>query len=336
MVLEIKPLHSVRHRFRYWQIFIDSHGAATPAAPCRDLDTLYWDVIWLGAVELGSNCGGRKKQENMLDWIAASDLRSGDATQIIPQLQPSIDRDSCFADLTAAQWVGPATMVALAAFLDRQSRHDRGAFVRAPHNPNLANYLSRMGFGDLLDEMHVPHDLPPVNSDSALSAKSLVEVSRFSTSAEVNHLVELIDYQSVPSELAHVLAEALLEAGTNVPEHASVEHGFMSAQVLEGGRVLRLAVADGGVGMLHTLSSRGAQTERQALNLAIEGTSETGIVGRGKGIPSIHRSLKEHRGTGILLSGGSILTMNPHCDRAWTFGYGMFPGTVLDACVLLA
>jgi hypothetical protein len=241
----------------------------------------------------------------------------------------------CFADLSQSQWVGPATLVALAAFLERQlTLEGRDVKVLAPTDENLSRYISRMGFGRLLNEMGVSHNFGSVRANRDLNAKSLVEVSRFSKVSDVEELIEILTYRELPPPLLDVMCEVLSEMGNNVPQHARVRHGYMAAQVTENGTALKLSVADGGVGILATLSEQGAQSGRQAIQLALAGVSETKRAGGGRGIRSMAESIKGSRGRAFLLSGQDMMTVTTTGHSPWLHQLG-FPGTVFDAALPL-
>lgn len=266
-----------------------------------------------------------------VDWVAHEHLTMGDATQIPLFLEEST-RKLCIADLTKASWVGPATLVALAAHLDRNMRESREACVLAPADHGLANYISRMGFGKLLSKMKIEHNLPTVSSDLALNAKSLVEISRFSSEAEVSDLIEILTYRRLDPDILEAMCEILSEMGNNVPQHSRVEYGFMGAQVVNNGHLLRVSVADGGVGLRATLSKRGAETDRQALSLALNGQSEIDAPGRGRGFLAMQAAVRKHGGYAHLLSGKSRAVISPSSVTYWTY-QNSYMGTVFDAAL---
>jgi hypothetical protein len=221
-------------------------------------------------------------------------------------------------------------MASLAAFVDAKTRAGVPVKFVPPSNRDVRYYLSRMGMASFLETAGIAHGLPVVNSNMALTERALVEVRAFSSDAEVESLIAIVNYQSVADDLQRSVSRALLEAGCNVPEHARVNCGFMAAQVLNSGRMLRLAVADAGVGVFTTLKGAGAETEKEALMMAATGTSETGLEEKGRGLTSIHESIKRHGGRGALISGQSLVRMNPNNLQAWTGNAGSYQGTILD------
>jgi signal transduction histidine kinase len=219
-------------------------------------------------------------------------------------------------------------MASLAAFVDSRSAAGIPVKFIPPEDRDVRYYLSRMGMGKVLDASGVSHELPSVNANLALSQRALVEVEAFSSEDDVAALVSIVNYQSVAAELQRAVSRALLEAGCNVPEHARVHRGFMAAQVINN--QLRLSVADAGVGILSTLQDSGATNEKQALLLAVTGTSEFDGEDRGRGLKSIHESIGAHGGRGALISGQSIVSMSPNRLFAWTGNSGSYAGTILD------
>lgn len=271
----------------------------------------------------------------MSDWIARSGVDALHSKQIFMSLRPAKSTDQCLIDLSHSGWVGPGMMSSLAAFVDYQHRAGKELKFTPPLNRDVANYLSRMGLPEILESYEVDHGLPNVRANMSLSNKTLVEVTRFSSEDEVADLVGLINYRKVNEELQRVVSRALAEAGCNVPEHAKVKHGFAAAQVTDRGRTLRFAVADCGVGIFHTLRSKNVTTEPEALRLAIEGTSETGIRHRGRGLSGIKSALAEHGGGGALISGNSMITMEGKRIKSHEGLRANFPGTILDGRLAL-
>jgi hypothetical protein len=272
----------------------------------------------------------------VLDWIAQPGFRFGDATQVPLYLQPSGDSQMCLADLSLAEWVGPATLVSLAAFLDRQSISEgRDVKVIAPEDEDLSRYISRMGFARLLDEMGIGHNFGTVRANSDLNAKSLVEVSRFSSVGEVEELISILTYRDVPTTLRDIMCEMLSEMAINVPQHARVKHGFMAAQVVDKGRTLKLSVADSGVGLFATLRPQGAESGRHAIRMALEGATETRRAGGGRGVKSMAAAIAEARGRAFLLSGEDMMTITSTGTAPWLH-LRSFPGTIFDASLPIA
>ncbi|MCC3265896.1 hypothetical protein [Arthrobacter gengyunqii] len=186
----------------------------------------------------------------------------------------------------------------------------------------------------MLSALDVDHALTPVNADPSLNEIALVELSQFSSSGDIDSLVSIVFNNEIPAELKSVICRALIETGNNVPEHARVEHGYMAAQVNPSVGTLRIAVADSGVGLLTTLAPRGATSDREALQMAISGTSEKDSLGAGRGLSGTSQALKAHRGVGMLLSGTTSMTMTQARDAPWQHREG-FQGTVFGAQLAL-
>ncbi|MCT9625967.1 hypothetical protein HWD94_12650 [Pseudarthrobacter equi] len=227
-------------------------------------------------------------------------------------------------------------MASLAAFVDAKASAGMPIRFVPPASRDVRYYLSRMGMDKVFDSAGVAHQLPSVNANLALSERALVEVRAFSSEDDVAGLVSIVNYQSVAAPLQRSVSQALLEAGCNVPEHARVSRGFMAAQVLNSGSKLRLAVADAGVGVYSTLVKAGATTEKHALMMAVTGTSEFVDEDRGRGLTSIHESIKLHGGRGALISGHSLVHLSPHGLHPWTGNAGFYAGTILDVVLPIA
>lgn len=265
---------------------------------------------------------------NVHDWVASSDLRRGHTVEIPSFLHQSDSPSQCLIDLSLLPWVGPATLAGLAAFVDRQARIGREIRFLRPNDAAVCNYLSRMGLPRVLDLLNVDHLLPSVNNDESLNEVVLVELNQFTSSEEVAQLVEIVHNNDLPDNLKSVVCRALLETGNNVPDHARVQYGYMAAQVTKG--ALNIAVADSGVGLLETLTGQGARSERQALTMAVSGSSESTASSAGRGLSSTREALKTHHGTGMLLSGSASLTISGLHDTTWSHR-SSFEGTVFSA-----
>jgi hypothetical protein len=85
-------------------------------------------------------------------------------------------------DLSAATFVEPAGLVAIAALIDRAVRQGKAVTFVRPDDYGVRNYLSRMHLGDFLDNLGVPHDLPTVNE--APLQDTLLELRPFSTQSD--------------------------------------------------------------------------------------------------------------------------------------------------------
>lgn len=272
----------------------------------------------------------------MFDWIAQPGFRFGDATQVPLHLEPAADSQTCLADLTSATWICPATLVSLAAFLDRELlREGRNVKVVAPSDEDLSRYISRMGFARLLDDMGIGHNFGSVRANTDLNAKSLVEVSRFSKVSEVEELIAILTYRDLPPALRDVMCEMLSEMAINVPQHARVEHGFLAAQVMDRGHTLKLSVADSGVGLFATLQPHGAESGRHAIQMALEGATESQRIGGGRGIRSMAEAVAASRGRAFLLSGQDMVTITSTGRAPWLHRHA-YPGTVFDASLPIA
>ncbi|NKR12497.1 hypothetical protein A5N16_00815 [Arthrobacter sp. M6] len=263
-----------------------------------------------------------------MDWIAQQRCDATEGSQVFSALCHAQSNDECVVDLSKSGWVGPGMMASLAAFVD--SRRAAGIPIKfvPPGDRDVRYYLSRMGMGKVLDAAEVNHGLPSVNANMALTQRALVEVAAFSSEDDVAALVSIVSYQSVAPGLQRAVSRALLEAGCNVSEHARVPRGFMAGQVINN--QLRLSVADAGVGVLSTLEGSGATSEKQALLMAVNGTSEFADADRGRGLKSIHESISTHGGRGALISGQSVVTMSPNRLFAWTGNSSSYAGTILD------
>ena len=194
------------------------------------------------------------------------------------------------SDLSRAEWVSPTTMVALAAQAHRARDAGEAFVVRGPVRPDPASYAARMRLGAVLRSLGATHDLPAtIERDQRAN---LVELTAIRTGEDADRLAALVFHklERHDPELASALHRSIGEVGQNVPEHAAAV-GYLAAQTMPRRNELLVAVADAGVGLLHTLARRGAADHAAAVALATEpAVSEFDGPTRGAGLPTTLRA----------------------------------------------
>lgn len=224
-----------------------------------------------------------------------------DASDLHRVLRP-LDATAEVIDLSAVSFVTPSGLVALTTYAASLREWDVQVTLTAPVKQDVANYLARSRLGDVLDTLGVGHNLPVVREHRA---DSLWELQSFSNSREVAAFAAHIHGEVARSseEGADEIFACLCEAGDNVGQHSGQPLGYLAAQRYQDGKVL-FAVGDAGSGFLHSLRPRGAQTDVEALRLALEaGVSAVDDQGRGYGLHDMARSLGELRGSMSIISG---------------------------------
>lgn len=237
-------------------------------------------------------------------------------------------RNTRVVDLRDVRWVDPVHLVAVAAEALAAKRDGLRFELLGPSAPERARYAARMKLGEVVTSLGGTHDLPPVTDTRRL--EHLVEVALLRTSTDVNALSAMVHSRVVAlnADLAHALHQGVAEIGQNVCDHAQ-SIGFVAAQTIPRRGELRFAVADPGVGLLTTLSTRGAASDRQAIDLALHGVSRLGR--RGTGLPSTVHAVTHLGGYLYLASGRSSVLLTQH--RRTNSEGPAFAGTLVEGRV---
>ena len=249
-------------------------------------------------------------------------------------MRPTRNGPVLTSDLSRAEWVSPTTMVALAAQAHRARDAGEAFVVRGPVRPDPASYAARMRLGAVLRSLGATHDLPAtIERDQRAN---LVELTAIRTGEDADRLAALVFHklERHDPELASALHRSIGEVGQNVPEHADAV-GYLAAQTMPRRNELLVAVADAGVGLLHTLARRGAADHATAVALATEpAVSEFDGPTRGAGLPTTLRLIRQVKGSVYIASGDAAVRHRPRgvqrmrCDWA-------YPGTIVEARIPL-
>jgi hypothetical protein len=198
------------------------------------------------------------------------------------------------------RWVEPAGLVAIAMFMDSQSRIGRTPSLIAPRDRQLANYLSRMRVAEVVKDLGGTHDLPSVRHWD--QDGYLLELQRFDGSEAPPELARLVEERLQHDQVAAgAMHKGICEIGANVPDHSGQDHGYIAAATTYGSTRVSFAVGDAGVGLLEPLASHGFGTEAQVMAALMRGgLSRLDDVGRGRGV----QRTKE-----VVVSGGGWIYM---------------------------
>jgi hypothetical protein len=191
-----------------------------------------------------------------------------------------------------------------------------------------------MRLGDVLESLDARHDLPVVSARDQRG--NLLEVLPVNSDADADRLAALVygKLRRRDRQLASALHRSIGEVGANVADHAGTV-GFVAAQTMPRRHELTLAVADSGVGLLHTLARRGARDHTHAIELAITpAVSQFDDPDRGLGLPSTLEAVRGLAGTLYIATGDASVR---HGSRRRTFlrSEVPFPGTVVEARIPL-
>lgn len=249
-------------------------------------------------------------------------------------LKAATNPEVALIDLSGATWFDPIALVAVAAFIERASKSGRGVDVVGPLNWAVANYLSRMRLGRVIEDHGGSHDLNPVHETDLGSA--LLELQSFEGETGVDLLASMVfdKLNGNDPQTAHALYTSIVEIGANVPQHSGLVSGYMAAQSTYGGSRIHFAVGDAGHGLYATLRDLGATSEAQALELVLEqGVTSTRQAGRGIGIRETRRLAVRTGGLVHMISGNASRTAREGGSTS-RLGRYAFPGTLLQGLLL--
>ncbi|WP_375491580.1 hypothetical protein [uncultured Jatrophihabitans sp.] len=250
--------------------------------------------------------------------------------RFLDRVRASTVDDVRTVDLRAVDWVTPTVMVAVAAQAQHAAAHGTAFAVRAPARAEPGSYAARMRLGAVLDSLGARHDLP-VRRTERDQRTNLVELSEVAREADASRLAALVHrkLRSQDSRLADALHASIGEIGVNVPDHATTV-GYMAAQTLPRRNTLLVAVADAGVGLLHTLRKRGADTDEHAIDLAMRpDVSEYDDPSRGAGLPTVLRLVRGLGGSVYLASGAAAIRHHAR-TRRYTSAAQPLVGTIVE------
>ncbi|RIS59126.1 hypothetical protein D2E46_07215 [Mycobacteroides abscessus] len=245
------------------------------------------------------------------------------------------DPDAAHIDLTTANFVDPAGLVAVAALSDRAMRNGQQVTIDKPEDKNVQNYCSRMRLSHHLDGLLIGHDLPSVNETP--HPTELLELTPFSSQFDGEKLAALVyekaSLRSGP-EVPTLIHEAICELASNVEAHAQVARGFAAAQTysFDTGETIVFAIADGGIGVLESLREHyDPQNAVEALEVAVRyGTSGTGEKGRGSGLHDVMVAVADLKGQFTVMSGNAKLVVkNKDYIKAVEMPC-VYPGTLIE------
>jgi hypothetical protein len=223
-------------------------------------------------------------------------------------LRPRTSEHWTSIDLRRLTFAEPIGLTAIAAFTEEQLRAGHRVLVRSPEDSSVARYLARMRLDETLAALGAEVDLPRVRARQLDNV--LLELTRFDGHRGAGALAQMVHSLIAPydAEAANALHNGLCEAGINVVDHSRRDGGFLAAQITHNGRRLSFAVSDSGIGLLRSLSGKGAVTDADALRMAIRpGISEHDDPGRGVGLSDMVRELTRLGGHLHLTSGRSSL-----------------------------
>lgn len=234
-------------------------------------------------------------------------------------------------------WVDPFGLVLLAGLVEGAGARGEKVEFRAPQRIDLARYLARMRFSEVLDAAGVEHFLPPVTEHDV--GDRLLELSQFGQDddsiEDLAAKIHSIFFHEDPDE-AKALFQGVAEAAANVCDHSGRPVGWAAMQQYKYGATTHVAfaVADSGKGLRAALSAvYDVSDDRHAVRLAFErGVTGTGQKNRGLGLHRIVESALSREGSVRLWSDTATGMTTPGTGKIFVRDSPVgYPGTIAHA-----
>lgn len=256
-------------------------------------------------------------------------------------------------DLGGVRFVDPYGLLGLVAIGSSAAfRRGQAWGLILPRSRDVRSFLARTGALFWLENTFVVSAGPGEgNGEDGDAAKDppLLEVTRILEAADVHRAVArikgrtdrlLVDRLGYNALAADRFTVALAEICQNIVDHSESE-GFVAAHYLPSARgrgVVRLAVADVGIGIRKSLSCRyasrfpGSWDDRRAVRLAFQRhVSRVADPGRGLGLKLVAEMVRGWNGRLLLRSGTAAYAIHPswgpHPRRR---DLAPFPGTQIN------
>jgi hypothetical protein len=216
------------------------------------------------------------------------------------------DDEEVIVDLSEVEFADPSGMVSLATACLEAIEMGNNLAVAAPTDRNVANYLLRMRFRDLLREEGVrfPGDFGIWHVAAQPRADRLLElqaVNRSNATVVGESLIALGREVGIPEDVLVPAFLGLGEGVDNTLEHSGTDRAIVMAQRYRlGGAGFRLQVAVGdiGLGLRRTLRRRMVVADdAEAVSLAVKkGVSRRAGSRHGNGLPDVVKAVCEDAG----------------------------------------
>ena len=223
-------------------------------------------------------------------------------------IHPSVEKGVANVDLRKMTFGYPVAVVGICTFIQRAVSRGEHVSFHCPDSDDAANYLARARLARILETSGIAHDLPRVREHGV--GDSLFELRAFNAVSHVEELaVHLEKIIGQGDAAAATLYTVLVASGENFIEHSGASAGYLMAQRTHRDGRVHFAVGDAGVGLLETLSGRGANNDKEALDLALQaGMSRLDARGRGNGLRELADRAVDTGGSLTLESGTYLRT----------------------------
>lgn len=228
-------------------------------------------------------------------------------------------------DLSFVGFVEIYPLVAMACFVSRAADNGYGLRLHAPESQQVATYLSRMGFVEMLEQRYRVEARPLKQVKVTPHPNDLLELQWFDSSAKIEQLANLV-WERLDGKVApHVLAtmyESIFEIGENVIFHANTGGGWVAAQTYSRGTPkerIDLAIGDTGRGIRRTMRRHHPRSDLHAIQLALKyGVSGLDDPGRGIGLAETAAQVRGVGGRLLVRSGTGRRTLTKHAETGAT------------------
>lgn len=246
-------------------------------------------------------------------------LRLTESTTVDLAPPPDLDcTGSLEVDLQKVEFIEPFGFVYLYWLI--QDLLGRGAteiLVVAPRSEDVRNYVVRMHFPEAVDDPRVSFypDLQVRRVRERDLEDRLVEFRRFTVEnddrvrSHTADILETILTRGGPFSVeTRILRTGLVELISNIEVHSETREGVLAVQ--RYGRMVRIALGDGGIGIPSALrSSVGSLEDDRMVLRALEPLVSSRPGRGGMGLPSIVEAVQENRGCVAIRSGTAHVTV---------------------------
>ncbi len=215
------------------------------------------------------------------------------------QARNSVDSEVVF-DLTRTTFLTPFGIVLLAGTISECLSQGKKVVYRKPRKVRTRKFISGIGFNKFFRLSDEEHKI----ESSHVQLRRLDAIDYLLT----EQIVKVFDFAITMSEnLQGSLTLAINEIMTNAFDHSGSQKGcYVCAQAYEEDDIIRLCVADFGVGLLTRLAPKYSQLTNsyEAIKLAVqEGITTRSQQAGGLGLWHIQRFIRVNKGKMCILSG---------------------------------
>jgi histidine kinase/DNA gyrase B/HSP90-like ATPase len=230
--------------------------------------------------------------------------------------------DGLLIDATSLEWASPADLTAIAAMASTDVGNTNLAL---PNNPDVAQYLHRMGLTELVKEFGATVSGPNLTSVVNPLPDRLPEVRQLKNSTDAgifaSDVYKLVNAHA-GDKCARIFHTMLGELLANTIHHAASPPGAFGAAQVHSGAIsgrsgVEVSVADAGIGILKSLHKNPAYSQLgssvEAIRIALHQgvTSVVGEEHRGDGLSRVAHQLHQHGGRLLLRSGDGTVRVSP-------------------------